>query len=86
MRNYKEGGTIGQTVCMCECAEIAQGKHKLAWELNRLSTVPLSESPTTSQLHVPFFSVIFHVLLLLCKWYKRYHESMMGLYDQNSID
>lgn len=37
------GGTIGQTVCMCECAEIAQGKHKLAWELNHLSTVPLSE-------------------------------------------
>lgn len=26
------GGRIGQTVCMCECAEIAQGKHKLAWE------------------------------------------------------
>lgn len=31
---------IGQTVCMC--AEIAQGKQKLAWELNHLSTVPLS--------------------------------------------
>lgn len=26
------GGTTGQTLCMCECAEIAQGKHKLAWE------------------------------------------------------
>lgn len=47
------GGMIGQTVCMCECAEIAQGKHKLAWELNHLSTVPLSKSPATSQLHVP---------------------------------
>lgn len=35
------GGTIGQTVCMRECAEIAQGKHKLVWELNHLSTVPL---------------------------------------------
>lgn len=35
------GGMIGQTVCMRECAEIAQGKHKLVWELNHLSTVPL---------------------------------------------
>lgn len=35
------GGMIGQTVCMREFAEIAQGKHKLVWELNHLSTVPL---------------------------------------------
>lgn len=48
----------GQTVCMCECAEIALCKHKLAWELNHLSPVPLSESPATSQLHAPFFFLV----------------------------
>ena len=41
-------GMIGQPVCMCYSAEIAQGKQELAWELNHLSTVPLSESPITN--------------------------------------
>lgn len=41
-------GMIGQMVCMCECAEIAQGKHRLAWELDHISTVPVSESAVTS--------------------------------------
>lgn len=39
---------IGQMVCMCECAEIALGKHRLAWELDHISTVPASESAVTS--------------------------------------
>lgn len=36
---------IGQTVCMCECPAIAQGKHKLTWEVHNFSTVPQLRKP-----------------------------------------
>lgn len=58
---------IGQSICMCECAEIAQGKQKLAWELNHLSSVPLSEKPRHLSARPLLFSR--HPFILQRKYY-----------------